>query len=236
MTCALKQTVPVAEKTSCRKTMKTQWVLPAVVAVVLFLWTTRESFEDTATIHGPPYGNTPATARQLIALMPPEMLAKLKVRVGASSPITDADALKIVYGDGANMSPVHKVMSDFYWQVYRPATSTISVAQVNNFLGLQEDSWISGNQALLREFLTTYFIRGQNGAAQSGYLDRLNTVWGQMQIDRANAPAEEKTTTTEETKTTPAISNTVMYISIGIAAVSILAVLIVMFLPPRNVL
>jgi len=217
--------------------MKTQWVVPAVVLVLLFLWTTRESFEDTATIHGPPYGKTPATAMQLIALMPPEMLAKLKVRVSASDPMTDADAVKIVYGDGANMSPVHKAMSDFYWQVYRPATSTISVAQVNNFLGLQEDSWIQGNRALVREFLTTYFIRGQNGAAQSGYLDRLNTVWGQMQIANANAPDTTKTTTTtKEEKTTPAISNTVMYISIGIAAVSILAVVIVMFLPQRNVL
>ena len=216
--------------------MKTRWVLPAIVAVALFLWTTREHFEDTATVHGPPYGNTPATARQIINLMPPEMLAKLKVRVAASTPMKDADAVKIVYGDGANNSPISQVMSNFYWQVYKPATSTISVSEVNTFLGIQEDSWIQANRALVREFLTTYFIRGQNGAAQSGYLDVLNTVWGQAQINAANAPAAPKETTTAETKTTPVISNTVMYISIGIAAVSILAVLIVLFLPQRNVL
>jgi hypothetical protein len=211
--------------------MKTKWVLPVVVAVVLFFWTAREHFEDTATVHGPPYGNTPATARQIINLMPPEMLAKLKVRVAAANPMRDADAVKIVYGDGANNSPISQVMSNFYWQVYKPATSTISVAEVNTFLGIQEDSWIQANRALVRDFLTTYFIRGQNGAAQSGYLDVLNTVWGQAQINAANAPAAPK-----ETKTTPVISNTVMYISIGIAAVSILAVLIVLFLPQRNVL
>jgi hypothetical protein len=216
--------------------MKTKWVLPVVVAVALFFWTAREHLEDTATVHGPPYGNTPATARQIINLMPPEMLAKLKVRVAAASPMRDADAVKIVYGDGANNSPISQVMSNFYWQVYKPATSTISVAEVNSFLGLQEDSWIQANRALVREFLTTYFIRGQNGAAQSGYLDVLNTVWGQAQITAANAPAAPKETTTTETKTTPVISNTVMYISIGIAAVSILAVLIVLFLPQRNVL
>lgn len=219
--------------------MKTKWVLPAVVAVLLFLWTARENFEDTATIGGPPYGNTPGTARQIINIMPPTMLVKLKTLTGASDIITDAEAVKIVYGDGTNSSPIAQVMSSFYWQVYKPATSTISVAQVNEFLDLQTDTLTKapGNRADLRQFLTTYFIRGQNGAAQSGYLDSLNTVWGQMQITNANTPATtQTTTTTKEEKTTPVISNTVMYISIGIAVVSIVAVLIVLLLPQRNVL
>jgi len=220
--------------------MKTKWVVPAVVAVLLFLWTARENFEDTATIRGPPYGRTAAAARQIIMIMSPPLLVSIKklLRV-TSDPLTDADAIKIVRGDGATTSPISKILSDFYWQVYKPATSTISVAQVNNFLGLQEDTWIEANRANLREFLTAYFIRGQNGAAQSGYLDALNTVWGQLQVTNANAPAAPKETATKETpetKTTPAISNTVMYISIGIAAVSIMAVLIVLFLPQRNVL
>ena len=217
--------------------MKTKWVLPVVVVVLLFLWTARENFEDTATIRGPPYGRTAAAAREIIMIMSPPLLVSIKklLRV-TSEPLTDADAMKIVRGDGATTSPISKVMSDFYWQVYKPATSTISVAQVNTFLGLQEDTWIEGNRANLREFLTAYFIRGQNGAAQSGYLDALNTVWGQLQINKANAPDEKKPAEKEETKTTPAISNTVMFISIGIAAVSIVAVLIVLFLPQRNVL
>ena len=220
--------------------MKTKWVVPAVVAVLLFLWTARENFEDTATIRGPPYGRTAAAARQIIMIMSPPLLVSIKklLRV-TSDPLTDADAIKIVRGDGATTSPISKILSDFYWQVYKPATSTISVAQVNNFLGLQEDTWIEANRANLREFLTAYFIRGQNGAAQSGYLDALNTVWGQLKVTNANAPAAPKETATKETpetKTTPAISNTVMYISIGIAAVSIMAVLIVLFLPQRNVL
>jgi hypothetical protein len=220
--------------------MKTKWVVPALVVGLLFLWTARENFEDTATIRGPPYGNTPATARQIINIMPPTMLAKIKTHVGASDAMTDVDVVKIVYGSGTNSSPIAQVMSDFYWQIYKPATVTISVAQVNEFLDLQTNQWVKtpGNRADLRQFLTTYFIRGQNGAAQSGYLDSLNTVWGQLQITNANTPTTTQTTTTEtkEEKTTPAISNTVMYISIGIAAVSILAVLIVMFLPQRNVL
>lgn len=219
--------------------MKTKWVLPALVAVVLFLWTARENFEDTATVHGPPYGNTAPAARQIILMMSPELLVSIKklLRV-TSEPLIDADAMKIVYGNGATTSPISKVMSDFYWQVYKPATSTITVAQVNTFLGLQDDTWIKANRANLREFLTAYFIRGQNGAAQSGYLDALNTVWGQLQINKANTPDEKKPVEKEttETKTTPATSNMIMFISIGIAAVSIVAVLIVMFLPPRNVL
>ena len=37
--------------------MKRKWLLPALAvgAVILFLWTARENFEDTATIQGPPY-------------------------------------------------------------------------------------------------------------------------------------------------------------------------------------
>jgi hypothetical protein len=170
--------------------------------------------------------------------MPPTMLVKLKTLTGASDIVTDAEAVKIVYGDGTNSSPIAQVMSSFYWQVYKPATATISVAQVNEFLDIQTDPWVKapGNRADLRQFLTTYFIRGQNGASQSGYLDSLNTVWGQLQITNANTPATTTTTETKEEKTTPVISNTVMYISIGIAVVCIMAVLIVLFLPQRNVL
>lgn len=217
--------------------MKTKWVLPAVVAVLLFLWTTREHFEDTATVQGPPYGNTPVAAKRIINIMPPTMLTKIKLATGVTSdPITDADAVKIVYGNNTNSSPIAQVMSNFYWQIYKPATSTISVQQVNNFLELQTDTWVKANIADTRQFLTTYFIRGQNGAAQSGYLDSLNTVWGQLQIKAAETPAAPAAKTEKPAETlSPAVGNTLMYVSIGIAATSIFAVLIVLFLPPRNV-
>jgi hypothetical protein len=217
------------------KTPKTKWLLLAAAAVTLFLWTARESFEDTASVQGPPYGNTAASATKLIAIMSPSMLKSIKRQVGVTSEtLTDAQKIKIVYGDGSNTSPVAQVMSSFYWQVYKPATSTITLAQINKFFETYDESWVKANTSDVREFLKMYFINGQNGAAQSGYLDALNTVWGQMSINAANTPAtkpEEK----EAAKPPPA-DNTLMYVAIGISATALFAVVITLLLPPRNVL
>lgn len=216
--------------------MKTKWLLFAVAAVALFAWSARESFENTATVHGPPYGNTGTSAKQLIQIMPPTMLTSLKALAHVTSdPLTDADAVKIVYGDGTNSSPVAQVMGDFYWQVYKPATSTITLAQLNTFLGSQTDSWVKANTSDVRAFLTTYFIQGQNGAAQSGYLDVLDTVWGSMAIKAASTPTEA-TPAAETAKPAPA-DNTLLYVVvIGIFVIAVIAICITLLLPSRNVL
>jgi hypothetical protein len=215
------------------KTPKTKWLLLAAAAVTLFLWTARESFEDTASVQGPPYGNTAASASRLIAIMSPSMLKSIKKQVGVTSEtLTDAQKIKIVYGDGSNTSPVAQVMSSFYWQVYKPATSTITLAQINKFLETYDESWVKANTSDVREFLKMYFVNGQNGAAQSGYLDALNTVWGQMSINAANTPAAKPE---EKTKPAPA-DNTLLYVAIGISATALFAVVITLLLPRRNVL
>jgi len=226
---------PDVKKTSCRELMKTtKWLLLGVV-VALFLWTAREPFEDTAQVHGPPYGNTPATAQQLINIMSPSMLDSIKKRVGVTSAtLTDAEKVKIVYGDGTNSSPIAQVMSTFYWQEYKPATSTITLAQLNKFFETYPESWVKANISDVREFLKMYFINGQNGAAQSGYLDSLNTVWGQMQIRSAAAPVDAPAPATAPAPA-PA-DNTLLYVVIGISAVTLLAVFITLLLPSRNVL
>jgi len=212
----------------------TKWLfLGAVVA--LFLWTRREPFEDTASVHGPPYGNTPATAQQIINIMSPSMLTSIKKHVGVTSAtLSDAEKVKIVYGDGTNSSPIAQVMSTFYWQEYKPATSTISLAQLNKFFETYPDSWVKANISDVREFLKMYFINGQNGAAQSGYLDVLNTVWGAMEVKSAAAPVEASKPAAEE-KPAP-VDNTLFYVVIGISAVAVIAVLMTLLLPPRNVL
>ena len=214
--------------------MQTKWLLLGAV-IALFLWTRRESFEDTASVRGPPYGNTPATAAQLINLMSPSMLDSIKKHVGVTSAVlSDADKVKIVYGNSTNSSPIAQVMSTFYWQVYKPATSTITLAQLNPFFETYPESWVKANISDVREFLKMYFINGQNGAAQSGYLDVLNTVWGAMEIKSAAAPVETPAAAAE-TKPAP-VDNTLLYVVIGISGVAILAVLLTLLLPPRNVL
>lgn len=215
------------------KIPKTKWLLLAAAAVTLFLWTARESFEDTASVQGPPYGNTAASATRLIAIMSPSMLTSIKRHVGVTSEtLSDAQKIKIVYGDGTNSSPVAQVMSTFYWQVYKPATSTITLAQLNKFFETYDESWVKANISDVREFLKRYFIQGQNGAAQSGYLDALNTVWGQMAIQAAAPKPEEK----KETDKPAPVDNTLMYVAIGISATALFAVVITLLLPARNVL
>ena len=215
------------------KIPKTKWLLLAAAAVTLFLWTARESFEDTASVQGPPYGNTAASATRLIAIMSPSMLTSIKKQVGVTSEtLSDAEKIKIVYGSGTNSSPIAQVMSSFYWQVYKPATSTITLAQLNKFFETYDEAWVKKNIPDVREFLKRYFIQGQNGAAQSGYLDALNTVWGQMAIQAAAPKPEEKK---EADKPAP-VDNTLMYVAIGISATALFAVVITLLLPARNVL
>ena len=215
------------------KIPKTKWLLLAAAAVTLFLWTARESFEDTASVQGPPYGNTAASATRLIAIMSPSMLTSIKRHVGVTSEtLSDAQKIKIVYGDGTNSSPVAQVMSTFYWQVYKPATSTITLAQLNKFFETYDESWVKANISDVREFLKRYFIQGQNGAAQAGYLDALNTVWGQMAIQAAAPKPEEK----KETDKPAPVDNTLLYVAIGISATALFAVVITLLLPARNVL
>jgi hypothetical protein len=209
---------------------KLLWPL-AAVAVLLFLWTARENFEDTATVQGPPYGNTAESAQKIINMMPPDMLRSISRAMGVSSdPLTDKDKVKIVYGDGTNNSPIAQVMSNFYWQVYKPATSTISIAQVNKFLSNQTDDWVGANQSNTRQFLIRYFVQGSNGAAQSGYGDILNSVFGGGV--KAQAKEEKKIEEPTEKKTTDSTSTIVM-ISLGIAGVSVIAVILTLLLPAR---
>jgi hypothetical protein len=214
--------------------MKTKWLLLGA-AIALFLLSTQEPFEDTAQVKGPPYGNTAVSAQRLINIMSPSMLASIKKQVGVTSEtLSDLQKIKIVYGDGTNSSPVAQVMSNFYWQVYKPATSTITLAQVNKFLEAETNPWVKANIADVRQFLTMYFINGQNGAAQSGYLDALNTVWGTMQIKSAAAPVDAAA---PASKPTPApVDNTLIYVVAGISATVVVAIIITLLLPPRNVL
>jgi len=215
------------------------WILPLIlVGTLMFIFSTRENLEDTAVVQGPPYGKTAASAQNIINLMTPELLKSLKRRMGVTSTnLTDAEKIRLVHGDGTNNSPISQVMSNFYWQVYKTSTVTISTAQVNTFLNNQDDSWVDANISDLREFLKRYFLEGQG--TQSGYGDILNSVWG-VTTAAASKPAtketkkEDKKETKTETKTETDVTQRLITIAaIGLAAFSILVALIVFLLPSR---
>jgi len=213
------------------------FILPLIlVSTLLFIWT-REGFEDTAQVQGPPYGKTAASAQTIINMMTPELLKSLKIRMGVTSTtLTDAEKIRLVHGDGTNNSPISQVMSNFYWQLYKTSTSTISIAQVNTFLNNQDDSWVDANTADLREFLKRYFIQGQGSASQSGYGDILNSVLGATAA--AAKPKETKKEDKKEAKTeakseTGVTQRLITIAAISLAAFSILVALIVFLLPSR---
>lgn len=227
------------KKTSYKNVMKLvkSWILPLIlVGTLVFIFSTRENLEDTAGIQGPPYGNTPSSAQRIINLMTPELLQSVKRKMGVTSTtLTDEQKVRLVYGGGTNNSPIAQVMSNFYWQVYKTSTSTISVAQVNTFLNNQDDAWVDANMAGLREFLTRYFLQGQG--VQSGYGDILNSVLGGGVAAQAAKPKETKKETKTETKTeeskTDVNQRLITIAAISLAGFSILVALIVFLLPSR---
>ena len=229
------------KKTSYENVMKSvkPWILPLIlVGTLVFIMSTRENLQDTAAIQGPPYGKTATSAQNIINIMTPELLKSLKKRMGVmSTNLTDSEKIRLVHGDGTNNSPISQVMSNFYWQVYKTSTTTITLAQVNTFLNNQDDSWVDANTADLREFLKRYFLQGQESGTQSGYGDILNSVLGATAAAAAAKPKETKKEDKKETKTedtkTDVTQRLITIAAIGLAAFSILAALIVFLLPSR---
>lgn len=213
------------------------WYLPIIlVSTLLFVWS-RENFQDTATVQGPPYGNTAASAQNIINMMTPELLKSLKIKMGVTSTnLSNTEKIRLVHGDGTNNSPLSKVMSNFYWQVYKTSTVTITTAQVNTFLNNQDDSWVDANTVDLREFLKRYFLQGQEGAQQSGYGDIMNSVWGATVAATAvktETKKETKTETKTESPKTDVNQRLITIAAIALAGFSIFAAMIVFFLPSR---
>lgn len=232
----LKQRSLDVKKTSYENVMKSvkSWILPLIlVGTLMFIFSTRENLQDTATIQGPPYGKTAASAQNIINLMTPELLTSLKRRMGVTSTnLSDAEKIRLVHGDGTNNSPISQVMSNFYWQVYKTSTTAITTAQVNTFLNNQDDSWVDANTADLREFLKRYFLQGQG--VQSGYGDIMNSVWGATAAaSTTNTKKEVKTETKTETPKTDVNQRLITIAAIALAGFSIFAAIIVFLLPSR---
>jgi hypothetical protein len=232
----LKQRSLDVKKTSYENVMKSvkSWILPLIlVGTLMFIFSTRENLQDTASIQGPPYGNTAVSAQRIINMMTPELLKSLKRRMGVTSTnLSDAEKIRLVHGDGTNNSPISQVMSNFYWQVYKTSTTAITTAQVNTFLNNQDDSWVDANTADLREFLKRYFLQGQG--VQSGYGDIMNSVWGATAAaSTTNTKKEVKTETKTETPKTDVNQRLITIAAIALAGFSIFAAIIVFFLPSR---
>jgi hypothetical protein len=139
-------------------------LLPLGVGVALFLWSIRENFQDTATIKGPPYGNSDYPI--IVNLMSYGLVKNLQDKYvaensgqGRPDRLTLDGQRKIV--DGL----ISGLMGDFHRTVYKPATTPLTEANVDTFLNPRSTSGFRlANKAEFKKLLVAYFVNQPAGA------------------------------------------------------------------------
>ena len=185
---------------------KWTWILLALgVGVILFLWSVRENFQDTATLKGPPYGDSDYPI--IVNLMSTSLVDKLRDKYSAENSgqgKPDKNTLegqrKIV--DGA----ISSLMGDFHTTVYQPASVSLTAANVDTFLNTKATSgFLLDNKEEIKKLLVAYFVTQTAGAqnvgltaaqiasnaqaANSGYADMLANL-GQTSTSNPADPPE----------------------------------------------
>jgi hypothetical protein len=147
---------------------KWTWILLALsVGIALFVWSIRENFQDTATLKGPPYGDSDYP--MIVNLMSTTLVTKLQEKYAAENSgqgKPDRNTLegqrKIV--DGA----VSDLMGDFHTSVYKPATTPLTEANVDTFLNTKATSgFLLDTKAEIKKLLVAYFVTQPAGAANA---------------------------------------------------------------------
>jgi hypothetical protein len=161
------------------------WVLLLVAAIALFMWSVRrEAFQPTATLKGPPYGETDYPS--IVRMMPPALVLALKAKnnagVAPTEPLATASASEKASYDSElaayNKKLVDGIISDtmgeFYTTVYQPATTAVTTAQVDTFMTDYSDQikltspanfqFLRTNKADVGTLLTEYFVKQAQGA------------------------------------------------------------------------
>jgi hypothetical protein len=183
---------------------KWTWILLALgVGVILFLWSVRENFQDTATLKGPPYGDSDYPI--IVNLMSTALVDKLRDKYSAENSgqgKPDKSTLegqrKIVDGT------ISTLMGDFHTTVYKPASVSLTAANVDTFLNTKATSgFLLDNKEEIKKLFVAYFvtqtagaqnanltaaqIRSNERAANSGYADVLAAL-GQTSTNPADPP------------------------------------------------
>ena len=177
------------------------------VGVILFLWSVRENFQDTATLKGPPYGDSDYPI--IVNLMSTTLVDKLRDKYSAENSgegKPDKSTLegqrKIVDGT------ISSLMGDFHTTVYQPASVSLTSANVDTFLNTKATSgFLLDNKEEIKKLLVAYFVNQTAGpqnvgltaaqiasasrAANSGYASMLADL-GQTSTSTPEDPPEPK--------------------------------------------
>jgi len=143
---------------------KWSWILlPLGVGVALFLWSIRENFQDTATIKGPPYGNSDYPL--IVNLMSYGLVRKLQDKYVADNPGQGKPDRGTLDGQRKLVDGlISGFMGDFHRTVYKPATTPLTEANVDTFLNARSFGFYSANKDDLKKLLVAYFVNQPAGA------------------------------------------------------------------------
>ena len=138
------------------------------VGVILFLWSVRENFQDTATLKGPPYGDSDYPL--IVNLMSAALITKLQDKyVAENSGAYRPDKTKLEGQRQLVDGTISSLMGDFHTTVYQPATTPLTAAKVDTFLNTKATSgFLLDNKEEIKKLLVAYFVTQTAGAANAG--------------------------------------------------------------------
>jgi hypothetical protein len=148
---------------------KWTWILLALgVGVILFLWSVRENFQDTATLKGPPYGDSDYPI--IVNLMPERLIFLLQDKYTSENSVQEAPSRDSLEGQKKILDgTIINLMGDFHASVYKPATTPLTEANVDTFLNTRATSgFLLNNKDEIKTFLMRYFVNRTPGAPNTG--------------------------------------------------------------------
>ena len=128
------------------------WVLLGLLVVVLFFFS-REGFQDTQKIKGPPYD--PSDYPRIIGLMDSDWVSSFP-----EDPATPA-------GQNAIAMKVTPILGQFHADVYQPATATLKEDDVDSFLTKNPSLYNVADKKHVKTLLMGYFVMQTPGAANA---------------------------------------------------------------------
>lgn len=163
--------------------MKKQvWVLLAI-AVVLLMWGfVRERFEPTQSIKAPPYDD--AEKKRILNMMPPADKEIYRKSIESNTPGVDGREARV---EKAVLEIPPGIVARFYNEVYKPATTPITQAQIDTFI--ESGQFWPAEGAVLKRLLASYFMSGVGTSIKTGYADALAELGqGQGYAETASSP------------------------------------------------